>query len=154
MKRIAVFPGSFDPFTVGHQNIVLRAMLMFDEIIVAIGENSQKKYMLSLEKRKAIIADAFKGIDQVKVESYSGLTVDYCNAEEAKFILRGLRNSRDLDFEQPIAQMNKKLDDSIETVFLVNAPEFSAINSSIVREIYLNGGDVSDFLPNGIKLEE
>jgi pantetheine-phosphate adenylyltransferase len=90
----------------------------------------------------------------VKVESYSGLTVDYCNAEEAKFILRGLRNSRDLDFEQPIAQMNKKLDDSIETVFLVNAPEFSAINSSIVREIYLNGGDVSDFLPNGIKLEE
>ncbi|MEZ7886449.1 MAG: pantetheine-phosphate adenylyltransferase [Flavobacteriales bacterium] len=154
MKRIAVFPGSFDPFTVGHQNIVLRAMLMFDEIIVAIGENSQKKYMLSLEKRKAIIADAFKGIEQVKVESYSGLTVDYCNAEEAKFILRGLRNSRDLDFEQPIAQMNKKLDDSIETVFLVNAPEFSAINSSIVREIYLNGGDVSDFLPNGIKLEE
>jgi len=154
MKRIAVFPGSFDPFTVGHQNIVLRAMLMFDEIIVAIGENSQKKYMLSLEKRKAIITDAFKGIEQVKVESYSGLTVDYCNAEEAKFILRGLRNSRDLDFEQPIAQMNKKLDDSIETVFLVNAPEFSAINSSIVREIYLNGGDVSDFLPNGIKLEE
>ena len=154
MKRIAVFPGSFDPFTVGHQNIVLRAMLMFDEIIVAIGENSQKKYMLSLEKRKAIIADAFKGIEQVKVESYSGLTVDYCNAEEARFILRGLRNSRDLDFEQPIAQMNKKLDDSIETVFLVNAPEFSAINSSIVREIYLNGGDVSDFLPNGIKLEE
>jgi pantetheine-phosphate adenylyltransferase len=127
MKRIAVFPGSFDPFTVGHQNIVLRAMLMFDEIIVAIGENSQKKYMLSLEKRKAIIADAFKGVEQVKVESYSGLTVDYCNAEEAKFILRGLRNSRDLDFEQPIAQMNKK---------------------------YLNGGDVSDFLPNGIKLEE
>tara|TARA_B110000093_G_scaffold74469_1_gene80969 strand:- start:418 stop:882 length:465 start_codon:yes stop_codon:yes gene_type:complete len=154
MKRIAVFPGSFDPFTVGHQNIVLRAMLMFDEIIVAIGENSQKKYMLSLEKRKAIIADAFKGVEQVKVESYSGLTVDYCNAEEAKFILRGLRNSRDLDFEQPIAQLNKKLDDSIETVFLVNAPEFSAINSSIVREIYLNGGDVSDFLPNGIKLEE
>jgi pantetheine-phosphate adenylyltransferase len=154
MKRIAVFPGSFDPFTVGHQNIVLRAMLMFDEIIVAIGENSQKNYMLSLEKRKAIIADAFKGVEQVKVESYSGLTVDYCNAEEAKFILRGLRNSRDLDFEQPIAQMNKKLDDSIETVFLVNAPEFSAINSSIVREIYLNGGDVSDFLPNGIKLEE
>ncbi|MEJ6795958.1 MAG: pantetheine-phosphate adenylyltransferase [Flavobacteriales bacterium] len=154
MKRIAVFPGSFDPFTVGHQNIVLRAMLMFDEIIVAIGENSQKKYMLSLEKRKSIIADAFKGVEQVKVESYSGLTVDYCNAEEAKFILRGLRNSRDLDFEQPIAQMNKKLDDSIETVFLVNAPEFSAINSSIVREIYLNGGDVSDFLPNGIKLEE
>ena len=154
MKRIAVFPGSFDPFTVGHQNIVLRAMLMFDEIIVAIGENSQKKYMLSLEKRKAIIADAFKGVEQVKVESYSGLTVDYCNAEEARFILRGLRNSRDLDFEQPIAQMNKKLDDSIETVFLVNAPEFSAINSSIVREIYLNGGDVSDFLPNGIKLEE
>ncbi len=154
MKRIAVFPGSFDPFTVGHQNIVLRAMLMFDEIIVAIGENSQKKYMLSLEKRKSIIADAFKGVEQVKVESYSGLTVDYCNAEEARFILRGLRNSRDLDFEQPIAQMNKKLDDSIETVFLVNAPEFSAINSSIVREIYLNGGDVSDFLPNGIKLEE
>ena len=154
MKRIAVFPGSFDPFTVGHQNIVLRAMLMFDEIIVAIGENSQKKYMLSLEKRKAIIADAFKGVEQVKVDSYSGLTVDYCNVQEAKFILRGLRNSRDLDFEQPIAQMNKKLDDSIETVFLVNAPEFSAINSSIVREIYLNGGDVSDFLPNGIKLEE
>ncbi|HCY45177.1 MAG TPA: pantetheine-phosphate adenylyltransferase [Flavobacteriales bacterium] len=154
MKRIAVFPGSFDPFTVGHQNIVLRAVLMFDEIIVAIGENSQKKYMLSLEKRKAIIAEVFKGVGQVKVESYSGLTVDYCNAQEAKFILRGLRSSRDLDFEQPIAQMNKKLDDSIETVFLVNAPEFSAINSSIVREIYLNGGDVSDFLPNGIKLEE
>ena len=154
MKRIAVFPGSFDPFTIGHQNIVLRAMLMFDEIIVAIGENSQKKYMLSLEKRKAIITDTFKGVGQVKVESYSGLTVDYCNVQEAKFILRGLRNSRDLDFEQSIAQINKKIDKSIETVFLVNAPEFSAINSSIVREIYLNGGDVSDFLPNGIKLEE
>jgi len=154
MKRIAVFPGSFDPFTIGHQNIVLRAMPMFDEIIVAIGDNSLKKYMLSLEKRKAIIADTFKGFDAIKVELYEGLTVDYCNARGAKFILRGLRNSRDLDFEQPIAQMNKKLNNSIETVFLVNVPEFSAINSSIVRDIYLNGGDVSEFLPKGIKLEE
>ncbi len=153
MKKIAVFPGSFDPFTIGHENIVRRALPLFDEIIIALGENSQKKYLLSLEKRKSIISSVFKDDAQVKVTSYKGLTVNYCTANNANFILRGIRNSKDLDFEQAIAQMNKKLDDSIETIFLVNAPEYSAINSSIVRDIYVNGGDVSEFLPKGISLE-
>ncbi len=153
MKKIAVFAGSFDPFTVGHENIVNRALMLFDEIIVALGENSQKSKMFDLEKRKEIINLIFQSEDRVIVDSYSGLTVNYCKAKKANFLLRGIRNSRDLDFEQAIAQMNKELDPQIETVFLVNEPKYSAINSSIVRDIYRNGGDVSSFIPKGIVLD-
>lgn len=154
MKRVAIFPGSFDPFTVGHLNIVNRGLELFDEVIIALGENSQKKYMFTLDQRKKLINQVFSEEPNVRVDSYSGLTVEYCNAQSAKFILRGIRNSRDLDFEQPIAQMNRELNPAVETVFLINKPEYSAINSSIVRDIYANGGDVSRFLPKGIKLEE
>jgi len=154
MKRVAIFPGSFDPFTVGHQNIVERGLEIFDEIIIALGENSQKKYMFTLEQRKTLISNVFHTKAKVHVDSYTGLTVNFASTKNAKFILRGIRNSRDLDFEQAIAQMNRELNPEIETVFLVNKPEFSAINSSIVRDIHSNGGDVSSFLPKGIKLEE
>ena len=153
MKKTAVFPGSFDPFTIGHQNIVIRGLELFDEIIISLGENSQKKYMFSLEKRKSMINDVFKDYEGVKVTSYSGLTVSHCKAENSKFILRGIRNSKDLDFEQAIAQMNRELDNTIETVFLVNKPEYSAINSTIVRDIIANGGDASKFLPSGMNIE-
>jgi len=152
MKRVAIFPGSFDPFTVGHLNIVERGLHLFDYIIIALGENSQKKYMFTLEQRKALINQVFTGEDRVEVDSYSGLTVNFCNAKSANFILRGIRNGRDLDFEQSIAQMNKELNPDVETVFLVNKPEYSAINSSIVRDIYVNGGDVSSFIPKGIDI--
>jgi len=150
MKRVAIFPGSFDPFTVGHLNIVERGLSLFDHIIIALGENSQKKYMFSLEQRKALINQVFSGETRVEVDSYTGLTVNFCKAKSANFILRGIRNGRDLDFEQSIAQMNKELNPTVETVFLVNKPEYSAINSSIVRDIYVNGGDVSSFIPKGI----
>lgn len=153
MKKTAVFAGSFDPFTVGHENIVSRALSLFDEVIIALGENSQKKKMFSLEKRKEIISFTFQNEPRVRVETYAGLTVNYCKANGADFLLRGIRNARDLDFEQAIAQMNREIDDSVETVFLVNEPKYSAINSSIVRDIYAHGGDVSSFLPNGVSLE-
>ncbi len=154
MKKIAVFPGSFDPFSVGHQNIVERALPLFDEIIVAIGENSQKKYLLSLEKRKDIIKQTFSGNEKVSVASYEGLTSEFCKSVGSSYLLRGIRNARDLDFEQSIAQMNQEISPGLETIFLVNEPRFSAINSSIIREIYINGGDVSKFIPKGISLEE
>jgi len=153
MKRIAVFPGSFDPFSVGHEDLVSRGLDVFDHIIVAIGENSTKKYMLSLEKRKALIEKLYEDINSVSVESYSGLTVDFCRLKGAQYILRGIRNAKDFDFEQPIAQMNKTLNAKVETVFLTNQPEFSAINSSIIREIHKNGGDVSAFLPKGFSID-
>ncbi len=154
MKRVAIFPGSFDPFTIGHLNIVNRGLQVFDHVIIALGENSQKKYMFSLEQRKKLINQVFKSESRVDVDSYSGLTVDYCQSKSAEFILRGIRNGRDLDFEQSIAQMNKELNPSVETVFLVNKPEYSAINSSIVRDIYANGGEVASFLPKGIILAD
>ena len=154
MKRVAIFPGSFDPFTMGHLNIVKRGLNVFDHIIVAIGENSQKKYMFSLEQRKKMISLVFKDEIRVEVCSYSGLTVNFCKVKSADFILRGIRNGRDLDFEQSIAQMNKELNPEVETVFLVNKPEYSAINSSIVRDIYANEGDVSSFIPKEIQLED
>jgi len=153
MKRIAVFAGSFDPFTLGHQDIVERSLTLFDQVIIAIGENSTKKKKFSLEKRKQIILDVFSSESRVSVTSYKGLTVNFCEANKADFLVRGIRNSRDLDFEQSIAQANKRIAPQIETVFLVTAAEYSAINSSIVRDIYSHGGDVSSFLPKGITLE-
>ncbi|MFK7756727.1 MAG: pantetheine-phosphate adenylyltransferase [Flavobacteriales bacterium] len=153
MNRIAIFPGSFDPITIGHQNIVERALPMFDKVVVAIGENSQKKKMFTLEQRISFIEKTFVTHDKVEVMSYSGLTVDFCKLLGAKFILRGIRNAKDLDFEQAIAQMNMALNPEIETVFLVNDPKYGAINSSIVRDIHANGGDTSQFLPHQFTLD-
>ena len=149
--RRAVFPGSFDPITTGHYNIVERAIPLFDEIIIALGSNSQKKYMLSEEQRLGLLETAFAGFPTVSVTKYSGLTADFCKEREAGFILRGLRNTVDFNFEQPIAQMNRSMT-NVETVFIISAPEFSGVASSILRDIHRNGGDIAPFLPAGIKI--
>ena len=150
MKR-AVFPGSFDPITLGHIDIINRSLLLFDEIIIAIGVNADKKYMFSLEDRKKQLEDTFKDEPKIKVKSYSGLTVDFCKNENAKFILRGLRNTTDFTYEQSIAQTNANLQ-SIESIFLVCSPEVSNISSSIVRDVIRNGGDYTKMVPKSITL--
>jgi pantetheine-phosphate adenylyltransferase len=151
-SKIAVFPGSFDPITIGHVSIVNRALPLFDKIIVAIGHNSSKNYFFSIEKRKQWIDEVFKNLPQVSTEIYSGLTVDFCKKINANYILRGLRNSADFEFEKTIAQMNNAMETEIETIFMMSNPEFSAINSTIVRDIIRNGGNAVQFLPQQVKL--
>lgn len=148
MKK-AIFPGSFDPITNGHYDIIKRGVSLFDEIIVAIGVNSEKKYMFSLEDRKRFIEEAFKDEPKVKVITYSGLTIDLCKKENAEFILRGLRNPADFEFEKAIAHTNRKLS-KIETVFLLTAAKTSFISSSIVRDVLRNGGDISKLVPESV----
>ncbi|HLN96101.1 MAG TPA: pantetheine-phosphate adenylyltransferase, partial [Flavobacterium sp.] len=140
--RRAVFPGSFDPITLGHYDIIKRSLPLFDEIIVAIGVNADKKYMFPLEERQRFIEQAFADEPSVKVVTYSGLTIDFCKEVKAKFILRGLRNPADFEFEKAIAHTNRKLS-KIETVFLLTAANTSYISSSIVRDVIRNGGDFS-----------
>lgn len=151
MERIAVFPGSFDPITRGHESIIRRSLLLFDKVIVAIGENSEKKSFFSLEKRMEWIKAVFVNEPGVTVNSYQGLTVDFCKKMNAGFLLRGLRTSADFEFERSIGQINKNLNPDIETVFLLTTPEFTALNSSIVRDIIRNGGDASQFVPDAVK---
>ncbi len=153
MKKIAVFPGSFDPVTRGHENIVRRAIPLFDEIIVAIGENSEKNSFFYLQTRIDFLEKVFKPHPTVYVKSYKGLTVDFCRRENARYILRGLRTSADFEFERGIGQMNKKMYPDIETVFLLSLPEYNPINSSIVRDIIRNGGDAGQFVPDAIAEE-
>lgn len=148
MKR-AVFPGSFDPITLGHVDIIKRAIPLFDEIIIAIGVNAKKKYMFSIEERKKFIENAFFDDDKISVKTYTGLTVDYCKKINADFILRGLRNPADFEFEKAIAQTNRKLS-GIETVFLLTSADTSFISSSIVRDIMRNGGDASELIPDSV----
>jgi len=152
MANIAVFPGSFDPITKGHENIVKRALPLFDEIIVAVGINSSKKYLFPLEQRLEWIKSTFNFEPKVSVETYEGLTVRFCLEKQAGFIIRGLRNANDFQFEKGIAQMNRDMVSGIDTVFFVTTPELSAINSTIVRDIIRNGGDVSKYVPNAIEL--
>src|SRR6476620_1400269 len=144
--RKAVFPGSFDPITLGHLDIINRSIPLFDEIIIAIGVNAEKKYMFSLEDRKRFIEETFKYEDTVSVITYEGLTIDLCKKYEADFILRGLRNPADFEFEKAIAHTNRKLS-KIETVFLLTASNTSYISSSIVRDVIRNGGDYSLLVP-------
>lgn len=152
MIRRAVFPGSFDPITNGHLDIIKRALPLFDEIIIAIGTNSEKKYMFSLEKRISWINETFKGEDKIVVKNYENmLTVDYCNKEEASFIIRGLRNPADFEFEKAIAQTNRKLNPDIETVFLLTSSGFSSISSSIVREVMIYDGDYTSLVPKAVR---
>jgi pantetheine-phosphate adenylyltransferase len=153
MIRKAVFPGSFDPITIGHYAIVERALPLFDEIIIAIGENSNKKYLFTLEQRIEHLKQAFGKLNKVSIVSYSGLTVEFCKKINAQYILRGLRNINDFEYEKAIAQMNKSMENNIETIFIVTEPKYSAINSTIVRDILLHGGNVEDFLPIGVKLK-
>jgi pantetheine-phosphate adenylyltransferase len=143
--KIGVFPGSFDPFTKGHESVVKKAFELFDKIYIAIGVNSQKGSLFELEKRKVHISSLFASDDKIEVIQYEGLTVDLCLRLESKYIIRGLRDSKDFEYEKSIAQMNNQLA-SVETVFFITDSVYSPINSSIVREIYLNGGDVSQFV--------
>ena len=151
MKR-ALFPGSFDPITLGHYDIIKRGIHLFDEVIVAIGINSEKSYMFSLEDRQRFIEEAFKDEPKVKVMTYEGLTIDFCKKTKAQFILRGLRNPADFEFEKAIAHTNSKLS-KIETVFLLTAASTSFISSSIVREVIRNQGDYTGLVPNSVTLK-
>jgi pantetheine-phosphate adenylyltransferase len=148
MKK-AIFPGSFDPITNGHFDIIKRGVSLFDEVIIAIGVNAEKKYMFSLEDRKRFIEEAFKDEPKVKVITYSGLTIDLCKKEKADFILRGLRNPADFEFEKAIAHTNRVMS-KIETVFLLTAARTSFISSSIVRDVLRNGGDISQLVPESV----
>jgi pantetheine-phosphate adenylyltransferase len=148
--RRAIFPGSFDPITLGHYDIIKRGVHLFDEIVVAIGINAEKKYMFSLDQRKQFIEEAFIDEPKVKVVTYKGLTVDFCKQMEANFILRGLRNPADFEFEKAIAHTNRKLS-KIETVFLLTAAKTSFIASSIVRDVIRNNGDYSILVPDSVK---
>jgi pantetheine-phosphate adenylyltransferase len=154
MKKTAVFPGSFDPFTIGHEAIVKRALSLFDEIIIAVGANALKKSYYSLASRKEMISRVFKNEPRVKIDHYEGLTVDYCREHGAEYILRGLRSSADFEFERAIAQVNRAMAQDVESVFLLTVPEHTSVNSSIVRDIIRCGGDASKFVPASINLKD
>ena len=145
--KIAVFPGSFDPITIGHVDLIRRVAPMFDKIIVAIGVNTQKKYLFSLEQRMAWLNAVFADDINVFVDSYQGLTAHFCEKQNAQYLIRGLRNASDFDYEKPISQLNAIVGKGLETVFLISKPEYSHISSSIVREIIKGKGDASPFLP-------
>ena len=148
--RRAVFPGSFDPITLGHENIIRRALPMFDEIVVAVGVNSTKKTRFTLDQRIEMLSLVFKDVSQVRIESFQGLTVDFCDKIDASWMLRGVRNGGDFEYERTIAQMTKRLNSSLETVILFTDPEFAPISSSVVRDILLNGGDINEFVPQAV----
>lgn len=152
MEKIAVFPGSFDPITRGHESIIRRALPIFDMVIVAIGENSGKKPYFTLNQRLEWLEMIFSDEPTVKISTFTGLTVDFCRKEKADFILRGLRTAADFEFERGIGQMNKMMYPDLETVFLLCEPQYASLSSSIVRDIIRNGGDVKQFLPEGVDL--
>lgn len=151
-KRIALFPGSFDPFTVGHESVVRRAMPLFDKIIIAIGFNINKSGFFALDKRIKWIEDVFEGDVGIEVTTYSKLTIDYCKEVDARYILRGLRTSADFEYERAIGQTNRLLESGIETVFMLTEAHHTFINSTTVRDIIRYGGDASAFLPDKIKI--
>ena len=149
--RRALFPGSFDPITKGHEDIIMRGLNLFDEIVIGVGINSEKKYMFSSEKRINFIKNLFIKNNKISVTSYEGLTVNFCKTINANYILRGLRNPGDFEFEKAIAHTNRNLS-GIETIFLLTSVETSFISSGIVREIILNNGDYRSLVPNSVKL--
>ena len=145
----AVFPGSFDPITLGQKDVISRAIPLFDEVIIAIGVNASKKYMFSLEERKSFIEQTFEAFDNISVVTYEGLTVDFCKENNIGYIIRGLRNPADFEFEKAIAHTNRDLA-PVETVFLLTAAKTSYISSSIVRDVLRNGGNVSQLVPEAV----
>ena len=152
--KTAVFPGSFDPITTGHVDLVIRAAPLFDKIVVAVGVNSQKKYLFDLEQRLAWLREVFADQPKVEVASFEGLTAHYCNQIGARYLLRGLRNASDFDYEKTISQLNGIVGEGLETIFLISQPQYSHISSTIVREIIKEGGDASPFLPEGVKIDK
>lgn len=152
MTKIAVFPGSFDPITVGHESIIKRALPLFDKIIIVVGVNADKKCMFPVEKRLNWIWETFNGDLKIEVTSHEGLTADFCQNVGAQYILRGLRTSADFEFERSIGQTNKIINNNIETVFMLTLPEHTFITSSIVRDVYRHNGDISHFVPSSIKI--
>ncbi|MFR7878686.1 MAG: pantetheine-phosphate adenylyltransferase [Butyricimonas paravirosa] len=149
MERIAIFPGSFDPFTIGHEEIVKRGLKMFDKIVIAVGINAVKKEFLDVDTRIAIIRKVFEDVDNVIVMSYSGLTVDFCEQMGANFIIRGLRTAADFEYERAVGQ---RPDSSVETVHPTS--EHTFISSTIVRDIFMNGGNANKFLPTNVTIED
>lgn len=154
MKKIALFPGSFDPFTAGHLNILTRALTIFDEVVVAIGVNQAKRGFFNTEQRKDIIAQACKGLEGVSVISYDGLTVDLCRQLGIRHIVRGVRNMTDFDNEQAIADANRHIYPLVDTIIIPTAQEYSHISSSAVRDVISHHGDISMFIPEGVVLPE
>lgn len=152
MEKIAIFPGSFDPFTIGHEAIIHRALPLFDKIVIGIGYNSSKIGYFPLGKRKAWIEAVFEDEPKVEVDMFQGLTVDFCKKHNASHILRGLRTSADFEYERAIAQINKQMHPPIETIFILTTPELTPVASNIVRDIIRHGGDASQFLPEKIKI--
>jgi len=152
--RNAIFPGSFDPFTIGHESVIRRSLHLFDKIIIGVGDNIAKSTMFDLDKRMQIINKIFKSEPRIEVKAYSGLTVDFCKKNNCKYILRGLRTSADFEFERAIGQTNKLLNDNIETVFILTLPEHTFISSSIVRDIIKNKGNLQPFIPDSISPED
>jgi pantetheine-phosphate adenylyltransferase len=148
--NIAIFPGSFDPITSGHVDIIKRAIPLFDKIIVAVGQNNQKKFLFDLDQRRAWLENVMSQWDNVEVDVYEGLTVNYAKKVGARFLIRGLRNASDFDYEKTISQLNNIIGEGLETLFYISHPEFSHISSTIVREIIKGGGNVSQFVPETI----
>ena len=154
MEKVAVFPGTFDPFTVGHEAIVRRALPLFDKVVIAVGMNISKKTLFSVEQRVAMINEVFADENRVEVSSFEGLTVDFCTKIGAKYLLRGLRTAADFEYERAIGQVNKAMKPDIESVFLLTSPEHTPVNSTIVRDILVNGGDASKFIPTTINIKK
>ncbi len=152
MSKIAIFPGSFDPFTIGHESIVLRSLDLFDRIIIGVGVNSGKKALLSVESRVKMIEEIFKNESKVSTDSFEGLTVDFCKHVNAGYMLRGIRTAADFEYERAIAQINKRMLPGVESVFLLTNPEHTPVNSTIIRDIIRNRGDASQFLPSSIDI--
>lgn len=152
--KICVFPGTFDPITLGHKDIIERARPLFDKIIIGVGKNSSKKPMFSLEQRIDWINEVFANDDDIIAESYEGLTINFCKEKNAAFILRGIRYVADFEYERAIADMNAMLADEIETIFLTSSSKFASFSSTLVRDVHKNGGDVTPFIPEQVKVQE
>lgn len=153
MIKIAVFPGSFDPFTKGHENVISRALPLFDQIFIAVGHNSEKRSFFTLDQRLKMIGKLYREEPRIVMDYYEGLTVDYCRKVGAQYLLRGLRTAADFEYERAIAQINRKMNPSVETIFILAVPEFTPVNSTIIREILKYGGDATQFLPDKMIIE-